>query len=63
MSKENNAIVHQLVDAWNRGDIDGVLALFDSACEVVFPPDVPGVPANLDRGQRTLRRSCEQART
>ncbi len=41
MSTENHAIVHQLVDAWNRSDIDGVLALFDSACEVVFPPDVP----------------------
>ena len=41
MSSENHAIVHQLVDAWNRSDIDGVLALFDSACEVVFPPDVP----------------------
>ena len=41
MSTENHAIVHELVEAWNRSDIDGVLALFDSACEVVFPPDVP----------------------
>ncbi len=57
MSTENHAIVHELVDAWNRSDIDGVLALFHSACEVVFPPDVPE-PGPF-HGHAELRRSAE----
>ena len=57
MSTENHAIVHELVDAWNRSDIDGVLALFDSACEVVFPPDVPE-PGPF-HGHAELRRWAE----
>jgi len=41
MSQENVEIANQLVEAWNRGDIDAFLALFDLECEVVFHPDVP----------------------
>jgi ketosteroid isomerase-like protein len=41
MSQENIEIVGRLIDAWNRADVDGILAFFDPACEVVFPPDVP----------------------
>jgi ketosteroid isomerase-like protein len=29
------------VEAWNRSDVDAILALFDPECEVVFPPEVP----------------------
>ena len=58
MSTENHAIVHELVDAWNRSDIDGVLALFDCPCEVVFRPDSPRTwPAS--NGHAELRRWSE----
>jgi ketosteroid isomerase-like protein len=41
MSQENVDVVAQLVEAWNRRDVDGILTQFDRHCEVVFPPDVP----------------------
>ena len=41
MSHENVELVHRLAEAWNRSDVEAVLALFDSECEVVFPPEVP----------------------
>ena len=41
MSHENVELVHRLADAWNRSDVEAVLALFDSECEVVFSPEVP----------------------
>jgi ketosteroid isomerase-like protein len=41
MSRENVEVVHRLVEAWNEGNLDAVLALFDADSEVVFPPDVP----------------------
>jgi uncharacterized protein len=41
MSQENVEIVHGFVEAWNRSDPDAMLALFDTDCEVVFPPEVP----------------------
>ena len=41
MSQENVEIVYRVVDAWNRGDIDAFLSLFDPECEVVFSPEVP----------------------
>ena len=41
MSKKNVKLVHRVVDAWNRGDVDAFLAGFDPDCEVVFPPEVP----------------------
>jgi ketosteroid isomerase-like protein len=41
MSQENVEDVHRLIDAWNRSDVDAILALFDPHCEIVFPPEVP----------------------
>jgi hypothetical protein len=41
MSHENVELVRRLADAWNRSDVEAVLALFDSECEVVFSPEVP----------------------
>ena len=41
MSQENVEIVHRLNEAWNRGDLEAILSLFDRDCEVIFPPDVP----------------------
>jgi ketosteroid isomerase-like protein len=57
MSQENVEIVANLVDAWNRGDVDGFLRLFDVDCEVIFPPEVPE-PGPF-RGHAQLREWAE----
>ena len=41
MASANAGFVDRLVEAWNRSDVDAILALFDPECEVVFPPEVP----------------------
>ena len=41
MASANEGIVHRLMEAWNRSDLDAMLTLFDPECEVVFPPGVP----------------------
>src|SRR5688572_12862505 len=41
MASANAGFVDRLVEAWNRSDVDAILALFDTDCEVVFPPEVP----------------------
>jgi uncharacterized protein len=41
MSREKVDLVHRLVKAWNDGNLDAILALYDPECEVVFPPEVP----------------------
>jgi ketosteroid isomerase-like protein len=35
MSQENVKLVHRVVDAWNRGDVDAFLSRYDPDCEVV----------------------------
>jgi ketosteroid isomerase-like protein len=41
MSEENVEIVRRVVEAWNRGDVDAFLSLYEPDCEVVFRPEVP----------------------
>jgi ketosteroid isomerase-like protein len=41
MSEEQVEVVHGLVEAWNRADVDAFVAFFGPDCEVVFRPDVP----------------------
>jgi ketosteroid isomerase-like protein len=41
MSGANEEIVARLVEAWNRADVEAILALFHPDCEVIFPPEVP----------------------
>ena len=41
MSQENVKLVHRMVDAWNRGDVDAFLSRYDPECEVVFRAEVP----------------------
>ena len=38
MSQENVEIVHRVIDAWNRQDIEGLLALTDPEIEYVQCP-------------------------
>jgi ketosteroid isomerase-like protein len=57
VSQENVEIVANLVDAWNRGNVDDFLRLFDVDCEVVFRPEVPE-PGPF-RGHAQLREWAE----
>jgi|SRR6185437_7863094 len=57
MSQENVEIVRRLIDAWNRSDVDAILALFDPHCEIFFPPEVPE-PGPL-HGHAELRQWAE----
>ena len=41
MSQENLKVVHRLKEAWNRGDLELILSMFDRDCEVIFPPEAP----------------------
>ena len=52
MSRENVEIVHRLVDAWNRQDIDGILALTDPEAEYVNSPQA--VEPGTRRGHAEL---------
>jgi ketosteroid isomerase-like protein len=44
MSQENVEIVRNAFDAYDRGDIEGVLRRCDESIVITQPPDLPGVP-------------------
>ena len=50
MSQESVQIVHRLIDAWNRQDIGGMLALIDAEVEYVNAPSAvePGTRRGHD---------------
>ena len=50
MSQENVEIVRRLVDAWNRQDLEGILALIDPEAEYVNAPNAvePGTRRGHD---------------
>jgi ketosteroid isomerase-like protein len=50
MSQENVEIVRRMLDAFNRGDLDGVIATFDEDCLLEEPREMP------DRPSRGFRR-------
>jgi ketosteroid isomerase-like protein len=50
----SHELVYRLVEAWNRSDVEAIVALFDPECEVIFPPDVPEPGPFYGRGE--LRR-------
>ncbi len=45
-TEENKAVVRRFYEAWNRGDSDAVIALFDA--NIVDHNAPPGVPPGLD---------------
>jgi ketosteroid isomerase-like protein len=51
----NVELVRRLVDAFNRDDIDTVLAAFDEGCEIHEPPQMPDSPPTGYRGHRGIR--------
>jgi ketosteroid isomerase-like protein len=55
MSQENVEAVQRLAEAFNRGDVEGVLAAFDENCELDEPPEMPDRPRQGFRGHDGIR--------
>ncbi len=47
MSQENVEVIKQAFEAFDRGDYDAVLALFDENVVINQPPELPGAPPIL----------------
>ena len=55
MSEENVEIVERLLEAFNRGDEEAVIAAFDEGCELDEPPEMPDRPRSGFRGHEGVR--------
>ncbi len=55
MSQENVEIVRGMVDAFNRGDVDAVIASFHEHCELHEPPEMVDTPRAGFRGHDGIR--------
>lgn len=40
MAEENAEVIREMLNAFSRGDVDGVLARFDPRCELREPPEM-----------------------
>jgi ketosteroid isomerase-like protein len=58
MSQESVELAYRTYEAFNRGDLDSVLCLFDSDVEAHDPPEMPD--AAVHRGLDAVRRDWEQ---
>jgi ketosteroid isomerase-like protein len=61
MSEDTEAIC-QMIEAFNRDDLGGVLAAFDENCELYEPPEMPDRPARGFRGHAGIREWMEKLR-
>ena len=61
MSQEKLGIIRRLVDAWNRQDVEGILALIDPAGEYVNAPSAvePGTRRGHDEIVAVMRNQWE----
>src|SRR6478735_4850714 len=61
MSEENVEIIRRLLDAWNRQDIEGILALVDPEGEYVNAPTAvePGTRRGHDEIVAVMRKQWE----
>lgn len=55
MSAEGVEVVKRLFEAFNRGDVETVVASFGPDCEVYEPREVPDTPADGFRGHDGIR--------
>jgi ketosteroid isomerase-like protein len=55
MSQENVDVVRSMLDAFNRDDVDSVVAAFDERCEIKEPLEMPDSPAMGYRGHVGIR--------
>jgi hypothetical protein len=45
VSQENVAVVRRMLDAFNRDDVEAVIAAFDAGCEINEPLEMPDSPS------------------
>ena len=55
MSEENVELVRGMLDAFNRDDVDTVVAAFEEGCEIKEPLEMPDSPATGYRGHDGIR--------
>jgi ketosteroid isomerase-like protein len=55
MSQENVEVVRRMLDAFNRDDVEAVIAAFDARCEINEPLEMPDSPAAGFRGHDGIR--------
>jgi ketosteroid isomerase-like protein len=48
-------LVRRILEAFNRGDVEAVIAAFDEDCEISEPPEMPDSPAVGYRGHAGVR--------
>ena len=56
MSQDNVDVIERMLDAFNRGDVESVVAAFDEDCEVLEPLEMPDRAASGYRGHDGVRR-------
>lgn len=54
-SQDSGEVVRRMLDAFNRGDVDAVIAEFDADCEIREPPEMPDTPVVGYRGHAGVR--------
>jgi ketosteroid isomerase-like protein len=55
MSRENVELVGRMLAAFNRDDVEAVIAAFDESCEINEPLEMPDSPATGFRGHDGIR--------
>ena len=55
MSQENVEVVRRMFDAFNRGDVDAVIATFDEGCLLEEPREMPDRSSSGIRGHDGIR--------
>ena len=55
MSQENVQVVRRMLDAFNRDDVEAVIATFHASCEINEPPEMPDSPPTGFHGHDGIR--------
>jgi ketosteroid isomerase-like protein len=54
-SQDSVEVVRHMLDAFNRDDVEAVIAAFDDECEINEPPEMPDSPAAGYRGHDGIK--------
>jgi ketosteroid isomerase-like protein len=55
MVEERVEVVRKMLDAFNRDDVDAVIACFDERCEIIEPFEMPDRPVRGFNGHEGIR--------
>jgi len=62
MSEENIEVVQAMLEAFNRDDVDQLVAAFTEDCELYEPPEMPDRLATGFRGHEGIREWADNLR-